>query len=134
MYTFLLLPGLIGTGILPILASHIISPKFLLRQPDHGAAVPKFGEWDETNPASADGFTHIFNKVREERQTGAGRVGTPEPSYPHSRKPAPDDSAKVCQSLILNFHGKKLLTLSFLLIPRFKFSRAAASPGAENSV
>lgn len=64
--------------------------------PDHGAAVPKFGEWDETNPASADGFTHIFNKVREERQTGAGRVGTPEPSYPYSRKPAPDDGPKGC--------------------------------------
>lgn len=64
--------------------------------PDHGAAVPKFGEWDETNPASADGFTHIFNKVREERQIGPGRVGTPEPSYPHTRKPVPDDSAKGC--------------------------------------
>lgn len=63
--------------------------------PDHGAAVPKFGEWDETNPASADGFTHIFNKVREERQTGAGRVGTPEPSYAN-RKPDPNDSAKGC--------------------------------------
>ncbi|XP_024026395.1 RPM1-interacting protein 4 [Morus notabilis] len=64
--------------------------------PDHGAAVPKFGEWDETNPASADGFTHIFNKVREERQIGAGRVGTPEPPYHHSRKPVQDDSAKGC--------------------------------------
>lgn len=64
--------------------------------PDHGAAVPKFGEWDETNPASADGFTHIFNKVREERQIGAGRVGTPEPPYHHSRNPVQDDSVKGC--------------------------------------
>ncbi|XP_048138814.1 RPM1-interacting protein 4 isoform X2 [Rhodamnia argentea] len=41
---------------------------------DKGAAVPKFGEWDENNPASADGYTHIFNQVREERQGGV-RMG-----------------------------------------------------------
>jgi hypothetical protein len=32
--------------------------------------VPKFGDWD-SNPASADGYTHIFNKVREEKSTQA---------------------------------------------------------------
>ena len=36
--------------------------------------MPKFGEWDESNPSSADGFTHIFNKVREEKQTGSAKV------------------------------------------------------------
>lgn len=36
--------------------------------PTRGSAVPKFGDWD-ANPASADGYTHIFNKVREEKQT-----------------------------------------------------------------
>ncbi|CAI0426570.1 unnamed protein product [Linum tenue] len=47
---------------------------YSLNQPDKGAAVPKFGDWDENNPASADGYTHIFNMVREERQGGvAGR-------------------------------------------------------------
>ncbi|GJN04062.1 hypothetical protein PR202_ga21573 [Eleusine coracana subsp. coracana] len=40
--------------------------------PTRGSAVPKFGDWD-SNPASADGYTHIFNKVREEKQTQAGR-------------------------------------------------------------
>ncbi|KAK1259656.1 RPM1-interacting protein 4 [Acorus gramineus] len=42
--------------------------------PDRGAAVPKFGDWDETNPSSADGYTHIFNKVREEKQSGSAKV------------------------------------------------------------
>ncbi|XP_026457591.1 RPM1-interacting protein 4-like isoform X1 [Papaver somniferum] len=42
--------------------------------PDKGAAVPKFGDWDESDPASADGFTHIFNKVREEKQGGAAKL------------------------------------------------------------
>ncbi|CAN6462800.1 unnamed protein product [Victoria cruziana] len=41
---------------------------------DKGAAVPKFGDWDEANPSSADGYTHIFNKVREERHVGSGKV------------------------------------------------------------
>ncbi|KAG6411887.1 hypothetical protein SASPL_124540 [Salvia splendens] len=46
--------------------------------PDKGAAVPRFGEWDENNPQAAENFTHIFKKVREERNTGAGNVsGTP---------------------------------------------------------
>lgn len=64
-------------------------------QPEKGAAVPKFGEWDENDPASADGFTHIFNKVREEK---AGKVpGTPsQSSYPDARKQAANDTAKVC--------------------------------------
>ena len=43
-------------------------------QPTRGSAVPKFGDWD-SNPASADGYTHIFNKVREEKQTQAGKPG-----------------------------------------------------------
>uniref|UniRef100_A0A0D9XA04 RIN4 pathogenic type III effector avirulence factor Avr cleavage site domain-containing protein n=1 Tax=Leersia perrieri TaxID=77586 RepID=A0A0D9XA04_9ORYZ len=40
--------------------------------PTRGSAVPRFGDWD-SNPASADGYTHIFNKVREEKQTQAGK-------------------------------------------------------------
>ncbi|KAM2009252.1 hypothetical protein ACFX16_004052 [Malus domestica] len=63
--------------------------------PEKGAAVPKFGEWDENDPASADGFTHIFNKVREEK---AGKApGTPShPSYQDARKQGSNDSAKCC--------------------------------------
>ncbi|XP_057963956.1 RPM1-interacting protein 4 isoform X2 [Malania oleifera] len=62
---------------------------------DKGAAVPKFGEWDETNPSSADGYTHIFNKVREERHTGGTKVPgmDSEPSY---GKINADESHKSC--------------------------------------
>ncbi|KAF1895707.1 hypothetical protein Lal_00037823 [Lupinus albus] len=46
--------------------------------PNRGAAVPKFWDWDESNPATTDGYTHIFNKVREERQVAAqNSPGTP---------------------------------------------------------
>ena len=59
---------------------HLIKQTVLQWQPDKGAAVPRFGEWDENNPQAAENFTHIFNKVREERNTGAGNVsGTPRP-------------------------------------------------------
>lgn len=41
--------------------------------PDKGSSVPKFGEWDESNPSSADNFTGIFEQVREEKKHGSAR-------------------------------------------------------------
>lgn len=60
-----------------------LKPVQVDESPDRGAAVPVFGEWDENDPQSAENFTHIFNKVREERNSGAGNAsGTPKhPSY-----------------------------------------------------
>ncbi|KAL9252259.1 NOI4-like protein [Drosera capensis] len=37
---------------------------------DKGRPLPKFGDWDENDPASAEGFTVIFNKARNEKKTG----------------------------------------------------------------
>ncbi|GKV27874.1 hypothetical protein SLEP1_g36994 [Rubroshorea leprosula] len=65
--------------------------------PDKGAAVPKFGDWNENDPAPADGYTHIFNKVIEERNSG-GRVpgtGSEQSSYPTDRK-LTNNSSKGC--------------------------------------
>ncbi|KAH7865577.1 hypothetical protein Vadar_008530 [Vaccinium darrowii] len=42
---------------------------------DKGRPLPKFGEWDVNNPSSADGFTVIFNKARDEKRT-AGTAGS----------------------------------------------------------
>ncbi|XP_041007029.1 protein NOI4 isoform X2 [Juglans microcarpa x Juglans regia] len=50
-----------------------------------GGPLPKFGEWDVNNPASAEGFTVIFNKARNEKKTG-GKVDSPpkdESKYKH---------------------------------------------------
>jgi hypothetical protein len=33
-----------------------------------GRTIPKFGQWDVNNPASADGFTVIFSKARDEKK------------------------------------------------------------------
>ncbi|KAL6633637.1 hypothetical protein ACP70R_026308 [Stipagrostis hirtigluma subsp. patula] len=35
---------------------------------EKGRPLPKFGEWDVNNPASADGFTVIFSKARDEKK------------------------------------------------------------------
>ncbi|KAK3218918.1 hypothetical protein Dsin_012888 [Dipteronia sinensis] len=46
-------------------------------EPRHRAAsVPKFGAWDETDPASGEGFTVIFNKVKEEKQIASTKFPT----------------------------------------------------------
>ncbi|ONK71905.1 uncharacterized protein A4U43_C04F13580 [Asparagus officinalis] len=42
--------------------------------PDKSSTVPKFGEWNENDPESGEGFTHIFDKVRKEKQTGSSKV------------------------------------------------------------
>ncbi|KAK6124497.1 hypothetical protein DH2020_041750 [Rehmannia glutinosa] len=46
----------------------------LLRQSYRSVSVPKFGQWDETDPRSAEGFTVIFNKVKEEKQIAAAKM------------------------------------------------------------
>nr|KAJ0187927.1 hypothetical protein LSAT_V11C900497650 [Lactuca sativa] len=37
---------------------------------EKGPPLPKFGDWDVNDPASAEGFTVIFNKARNEKKTG----------------------------------------------------------------
>lgn len=49
---------------------------------EKGQPLPKFGDWDVNDPTSADGFTMIFNKARDEKKTG----GKPD-------SPAKEDSA-----------------------------------------
>ncbi|KAG6596757.1 Protein NOI4, partial [Cucurbita argyrosperma subsp. sororia] len=54
---------------------------------EKGQPLPKFGEWDVNNPASAEGFTVIFNKARDEKKSG----GQPEsPGNAPKAKPAAD--------------------------------------------
>nr|XP_033517534.1 RPM1-interacting protein 4-like isoform X2 [Nicotiana tomentosiformis] len=52
------------------------------------ASVPKFGAWDEKDPKSGEGFTVIFNKVKEEKQIAAAKfpIVQPQPNMPSSHK------------------------------------------------
>lgn len=57
-------------------------------QVEKGKPLPKFGEWDVNNPASADGFTVIFAKARDEKKGGKGSAPPPptkQPSRSRSR-------------------------------------------------
>ncbi|KAA8524881.1 hypothetical protein F0562_011304 [Nyssa sinensis] len=52
---------------------------------EKGQPLPKFGEWDVNDPASAEGFTVIFNKARDEKKTG-GKPESPAkegPAFKH---------------------------------------------------
>uniref|UniRef100_A0ACD6A8L6 Uncharacterized protein n=1 Tax=Avena sativa TaxID=4498 RepID=A0ACD6A8L6_AVESA len=49
--------------------------------PERGSAVPKFGDWDEKDPSTGEGFTDIFEKVREEKQSG---VDNPSSSHAYT--------------------------------------------------
>jgi hypothetical protein len=54
------------------MVSEVMHCNFLHIQPDRGSAVPKFGEWDEKDPSTGEGFTDIFEKVKEEKLSGSG--------------------------------------------------------------
>uniref|UniRef100_A0A7N1A3T7 RIN4 pathogenic type III effector avirulence factor Avr cleavage site domain-containing protein n=1 Tax=Kalanchoe fedtschenkoi TaxID=63787 RepID=A0A7N1A3T7_KALFE len=55
---------------------------------DKGRPLPKFGEWDVNNPASAEGFTVIFSKARDEKNNGASGVGASQSQRNNNTKPA----------------------------------------------
>lgn len=38
--------------------------------------MPKFGEWDVMDPASADSYSYIFNQVREEKHSGSTNISS----------------------------------------------------------
>ncbi|KAL8195605.1 hypothetical protein R6Q59_022378 [Mikania micrantha] len=63
---------------------------------EKGRPLPKFGDWDVNDPASAEGFTVIFNKARDEKKTG-GKPDSPskaDPGYKHAAAPVKKPSAK----------------------------------------
>ncbi|KAI4348244.1 hypothetical protein L6164_008990 [Bauhinia variegata] len=54
---------------------------------DKGPPLPKFGEWDVNNPASAEGFTVIFSKARDEKKGAAGGAGPKSQASNNNSKP-----------------------------------------------
>ncbi|KAL5548639.1 hypothetical protein UlMin_003870 [Ulmus minor] len=63
---------------------------------EKGRPLPKFGEWDVNDPASAEGFTVIFNKARDEKKTG-GKPESPgkvDSNIRHAQEPAKPPQSK----------------------------------------
>ncbi|KAK3188506.1 hypothetical protein Dsin_028067 [Dipteronia sinensis] len=52
------------------------------------ASVPKFGDWDENDAKSSEGFTAIFEKLKEEKQIASTNIlAIPPPPYTYSDTP-----------------------------------------------
>ncbi|CAJ2667970.1 protein NOI4-like [Trifolium pratense] len=64
-----------------------------------GKPLPKFGEWDVNDPASAEGFTVIFNKARDEK-----KIASASGRFPSQRR---YDSRRVKDNKKLNSSSKK---------------------------
>lgn len=67
-------------------------------QHENGRPLPKFGEWDVNDPASAEGFTVIFNKARDERKTGGN---TKAASPPKNAAPKQNDDFNYPKKVML---------------------------------
>lgn len=55
------------------------------RQQDKGRPLPKFGEWDVNNPASAEGYTVIFKKARDEKKTNGAAGNGAQDNHNHQQ-------------------------------------------------
>lgn len=66
-------------------------------QQDKGRPLPKFGDWDVNNPASADGFTVIFSKAKDDKRTNANpKDPSPAPSKKIKQGDNSDYPKRVC--------------------------------------
>lgn len=89
-----------------------------------GSTVPKFGEWDEKDPSSADNFTGIFNKVREEKQGGSAKASiiNDDARYLYGSNHDNRKESSV-RELFTDSHTMKKLTSSCLRLASCKDSR-----------
>ncbi|KAG5039633.1 hypothetical protein JHK85_012109 [Glycine max] len=65
---------------------------------ENGRPLPKFGEWDVNNPASAEGFTVIFNKARDEKKTNTATPRRSDPVFKNENYNTPQYSGKTFSS------------------------------------
>lgn len=74
----------------------------LMWQVDRGSTVPKFGDWDENDPTSADNFTGIFKKVRDEKKDGGKppMIST-EPEFDYNQRRSGNTSDSVSLTFII---------------------------------
>lgn len=84
--------------------------------------MPKFGEWDVNDPASAEGFTVIFNKARNEKKTG-GKPDSPvkdDSQFKHGAVLGKPQSVS-CHYLLIPYFCCCLIRISTNLMIQFKF-------------
>ncbi|CAN7100586.1 unnamed protein product, partial [Brassica rapa subsp. narinosa] len=74
-----------------------------------GRQLPKFGEWDATNPGAAQGFTVIFNNARDDKKTKKTAVAAPESlvTPPTNNEPHQNNNHRHHRHQQNNNHRKK---------------------------
>ncbi|KAK7291497.1 hypothetical protein RIF29_06690 [Crotalaria pallida] len=75
---------------------------------DKGQPLPKFGEWDVNDPASAEGFTVIFNKARDEKKKGGSESPGKAAADPHSRPVLDPGKPQSCLRLLTEDPDQRL--------------------------
>ncbi|KAF2314147.1 hypothetical protein GH714_023713 [Hevea brasiliensis] len=84
---------------------------------DKGLPLPKFGEWDVSNPASAEGFTVIFNKARDKKKTKNAPAKVMSPRRNDAVHKNNDSYQNSPKSFILHAVEMALLWLNHSVIP-----------------
>lgn len=73
---------------------------YINKQHHRAASIPKFGSWDVNDPKSGEGFTVIFDRIKEEKQNnGAIEVPTMLPPRPPTNH-LKDRSKRSCVSKV----------------------------------
>ncbi|XP_038685103.1 protein NOI4-like isoform X2 [Tripterygium wilfordii] len=88
---------------------------------DKGRPLPKFGEWDVNDPASAEGFTVIFNKARDEKKTG-GKPDSPAKFDSHTRSGVSPSKAPAVKKMVLLLSKSNRILMSSSSYERFQRS------------
>ncbi|MFS7928953.1 putative RPM1-interacting protein 4/NOI4 [Helianthus anomalus] len=82
---------------------------------ENGRPLPKFGDWDVNDPASAEGFTVIFNKARDEKKTG-GKPDSPSNGDPGVKNAAtPVKKPPAVKEMVLLHASTSCRILTWLL-------------------
>ncbi|KAG0464152.1 hypothetical protein HPP92_020221 [Vanilla planifolia] len=65
---------------------------------DKCSAVPKFGDWNVSDPTSGDGYSYIFGQVREEKHSGSNNIPSisREQSSGSPRRKTNSESVNIC--------------------------------------
>ncbi|KAM7488927.1 hypothetical protein LguiB_026411 [Lonicera macranthoides] len=76
-------------------------------QTDEGPTVPKFGDWDENDPTSGEGFTQVFELVRDEKNSArkAPLTSNASSSGPNAQNRRGIESSKLLTLVVCAFHG-----------------------------
>ena len=86
-------------------------------QNKEGTLVPEFGAWDVTDPKSGEGYTDIFRKIREEKQSTYRHFPNKTPSPNNIQNQCGRPSSIFSKVMLLHILGSNIfLPLGFLFL------------------